>query len=176
MMAMAKSSQKRKIQPQPLGGGAVVQALFGGDEPLNMMDRMYGSMEEFGQALSNLGERVGNNAQQVFKKAVFMFLQQVAMRTPVDTGRARAGWQLTADNTSDYVPPPGDYSDYDISAIPNVPNAVSFYCISNNVEYILALEDGHSKQAPAGMIALTMAEFADYFNAAAKSMGFEVTG
>ena len=30
--------------------------------------------------------------------------------------------------------------------------------ISNNLPYITALEDGHSKQAPAGMVALSLAE------------------
>lgn len=47
--------------------------------------------------------------------------------TPVDTGQARNGWQL---DTSDKLNP----------------------VITNSVPYINRLNDGHSKQSPAGFI------------------------
>lgn len=48
----------------------------------------------------------------------------LVLATPVDTGRARAGW--TVDTTA--------------------------LVIENNVEYIGKLNEGHSKQAPAGFV------------------------
>lgn len=52
----------------------------------------------------------------------------VADETPVDTGRAQRGWRRKNKD------------------------------VLNNVEYITALEDGHSKQAPDGMMRPTIKE------------------
>ena len=49
--------------------------------------------------------------------------------TPVDTGQARQGWEVTTPTTVDQ---PG--------------------IIENNVEHIVYLNDGHSKQAPDGFV------------------------
>lgn len=53
-------------------------------------------------------------------------------RTPVDTGYAQSRWQLTVGQT-DFV-------------------------VNNDAEYISYLEDGHSGQAPNGMVAVTLNE------------------
>ena len=38
--------------------------------------------------------------------------------------------------------------------------------IQNSLPYMQALEDGHSTQAPAGMVAITQTEFQDYIQKA----------
>ena len=58
------------------------------------------------------------------KKMLLDLHAGLVQRTPVDTGRARGGWTV---DTSAGV-------------------------IENNVEYVDALNAGHSKQAPAGWI------------------------
>ncbi len=42
--------------------------------------------------------------------------------------------------------------------------------IMNNLPYARALEYGHSKQAPAGMVRITLAEFGSYVEAAVRSL------
>ena len=57
---------------------------------------------------------------------------EIQIRTPVDTGVARKGWKRT--------------------------EADGYIYWTNGVDYIRALEYGHSKQAPRGMVRITLAE------------------
>jgi hypothetical protein len=57
-------------------------------------------------------------------------------RTPVDTGRARSGWEVQ-NRSRDHR------------------------TIHNEVPYIWSLEMGHSQQAPHGMAGITVLEFQD---------------
>ena len=52
-----------------------------------------------------------------------------------------------------------------MSGVPQKAAGLVHY-IQNSVPYIQALEDGHSRQAPNGMVALTQIEFKDYVNKA----------
>lgn len=83
---------------------------------------------------------------------------RITKRTPVDTGRARAGWAISVNAPSDYVPPEGsgdvqmiesDISGFDLDQV---------IYIFNNVHYIVYLENGSSDQAPAGMVRISLAE------------------
>lgn len=138
------------------------------------MDRVYTSAEEFSRGLQALGAAAQADVAIIVKKAVFMLLERLMTRTPVDTGRARAGWQVTVDGESDYAPPPGQHL-ADPSRFASLPTAVAVYNIENNVEYIIPLEAGHSQQAPSGFLAVSLAEFGQYFAQAAASLGYEVT-
>jgi hypothetical protein len=109
--------------------------------------------------------------------------QRLIEKTPVDTGRARGNWQVAIGarptgevNVADLLPK-GDKPrtslpslavsgqaavDAAIEASSKIPG----FCVShvtNNVSYILKLEDGGSKQAPAGMMAVTMTELGEMF-------------
>ena len=53
-----------------------------------------------------------------------------------------------------------------ISAIPEHPAGTIFY-IANNVPYARTIEDGHSTQAPTGLVGLTAVEFQSYVDRAA---------
>ena len=57
----------------------------------------------------------------------FIYDQEVSKRTPIDTGQARAGWEVE-EKTNGNV------------------------WVENMVEYVQYLEDGHSRQAPNGFI------------------------
>ena len=98
---------------------------------------------------------------------------RIVMRTPVDTGRARASWQFAVGTAPSGVAPDKEYpelKDKEISetqvraavasALEEISVApASVWFISNNLEYIEALEAGWSKkQAPAGMVSLTLRE------------------
>lgn len=91
--------------------------------------------------------------------------KRIMMGTPVDIGRARANWNgtvgepdLSTDDNLTKADVPGK-----LKANQDAARKVDFYAgevfvLANGLPYIEALEHGHSKQAPAGMVALTIAE------------------
>lgn len=108
--------------------------------------------------LAKLGKAMGiDSANEV---AVILGLQiqkGISLKTPVDTGRARANWFMAEgapDTSATAAKTPKDYARGDFQA-----NGVPIF-ITNSLPYIVALEYGHSKQAPAGMVRVTLAEIA----------------
>ena len=90
----------------------------------------------FSLDISKFVKKAPENANKIVKKVCFDIYENIKDRTPVDTGRARGGWNIT-----EYV---------------------SMTRIFNNVEYIVVLEYGHSKQAPHGMVRITLREYQMY--------------
>lgn len=66
------------------------------------------------------------------KTVALDFERRAADKTPVDTGRAKGAWRTKG--------------------------AGEFWDVVNGVPYIVALEFGHSKQAPDGMVRRSLAE------------------
>lgn len=89
-----------------------------------------------------------------FAKSVALDLTtKIIERTPVLTGTAQNNW-----NVSDKAP------DLTVREVGQTRPAASLgeppYFIANNLPYIVPLENGHSKQAPSGMVAVSLAEMA----------------
>lgn len=88
--------------------------------------------------------------------------------TPVDTGRARAGWHMAVE-PSEWVPPPdlhpAEYTKMirDNAKGLKLTDAEIIYVI-NNVEYILALNAGWSKQQAGNFIDIFMLELGNLLN------------
>ena len=85
-------------------------------------------------------------------------------------GHARANWSHSIGaqviQEFDVVDATGGASiDRIISSVP-VKAAGEVHYIQNSLPYMQALEDGHSTQAPNGMVALTETEFQDYIQKA----------
>lgn len=91
-------------------------------------------------------------------------VRSLVLKSPVDKGRFRGGWFATVDSVTYEAPPEGESypgaEEVINAALAVVDGAPPFSLIvaQNNVEYGEALEDGHSKQAPAGVLAVTVAE------------------
>lgn len=94
-------------------------------------------------------------------------LRGLVLKTPVDTGRARGNWQASSG-----APATGEITRTDkaggsvisaeqASILTAEPYSVIY--LTNNVPYILKLEDGSSQQAPQGMVAVTLAELEAQF-------------
>lgn len=100
------------------------------------------------------------------KRVSFDILTRIVERTPVDTGRARSAWDLTVGEPSSYVPPPlppgavGALVEDPASGLSVAITGESVIYVVNNLDYIEPLENGHSQQAPAGMVRITLAEVA----------------
>lgn len=82
------------------------------------------------------------------------------LKTPVDTGRARASWVISVGSINTSVAPEAASGQKVVTADPSIPavqvGQVAY--VTNSLPYIRALEYGHSAQAPAGMVRLTAAE------------------
>lgn len=108
----------------------------------------------------------------VRKTAIDMF-GRIIMRSPVDTGRFRNNWYVSiggpSSRTTENVDPSGS------NAMARVAEAAARYKLgdtiymTNSLPYAWRLETGWSKQAPAGMVGITVAEFQQIFNRSAKS-------
>ena len=118
-----------------------------------------------------INETVPADIAKLQKTVALQILTGVVLRTPVDTGRARGNWQLTLDA------PVFDLSNSEIprnaegritagAVVLRDIKPFSVTYIQNNVPYIVALEEGHSKQAPAGMVAVTFAQVEAQFSQA----------
>ena len=115
--------------------------------------------------------RTEQEALLIVKKVIVDVFARIVERTPVDTGRARASWQFGIG-----VEPAGTVEEGDwhgkiptlvaeaTEKIVAAPAAVWF--IANHLDYIEQLEAGWSKQAPAGMVALTLREMSQHLQKA----------
>jgi hypothetical protein len=130
--------------------------------------------------LRRFAEKTRIRSDKVVRKVTFDLLGEVTRRTPVDMGWARANWQLgiegrpmgtvgeqpkriKANKAKHGV---GHYESAKAVANQQMSNFSSVKAggvnyIVNNVPYIMALENGSSKQAPGGMARLTVVEFQD---------------
>lgn len=100
-------------------------------------------------------------------KAVMDCFENLVRRTPVETGRLRAGWQFTGDSSDiEWVPPLGDYPEYrdnlaraiQLSVRNSVFSETDALYVFNNVEYLLALNAGWSKSQAGNFIDLFLQE------------------
>jgi hypothetical protein len=141
-----------------------------GEEIGMTMDRMYDSAEAFAKGLDALVDEAMDNADQLIRKTIIDLSTAIVVRTPHDTGRARAGWISTANTPSEFVPPEGDYPSYQgenpsLKRVSKLAKSKSWeWWLVNNVEYIQPLEDGHSSIAPQGMVAVSLQSFADHLS------------
>lgn len=116
------------------------------------------------------------------KDGLWAFLAQLAdcygrlvQRTPVDTGRARAGWHIEG-RLDEWKPKPGEYEEAkgqaekliarEVAKLQDLSKADVVY-IMNNIEYILPLEAGYSRQS-SGFWALFMKELSSQLEQAAQ--------
>lgn len=111
-------------------------------------------------------------ALTVRRTAVDMF-SRIVMRSPVDTGRFCNNWFVSlgqpSSATTDATDKSGAGSIARINATAAEYQMGDTIWMSNNLKYAWRLETGWSKQAPAGMVAITVAEFQSIFDKAAKS-------
>ena len=103
------------------------------------------------------------------QKLVLDGLTMLAERTPKDTGRAAASWDVSLDQPGDSVQPEGSRFSEEAAVTAAqqhghglvgelTANPYRVIWLFDNVPYIIPLEHGHSQQAPNGMAALTVAD------------------
>lgn len=123
------------------------------------------NMNKFDADLRKFADSVNADFMKLIKKIVFDLFRKIVMKTPVDTGRARASWAVAKHSPGDFVHPEfkstigkGTATTMAMGNLPNIDDPYATYFIFNNVPYIVRLENGHSKQAPVGMVQVALAE------------------
>ena len=100
------------------------------------------------------------------RRIVLELLTRIVEGTPVATGLARANWQVTIGEVSEElfeVRGPSEVISAGMQAVSDIP-PFSIVYITNNVPYIVFLERGHSKQAPKGMVEVSVGELLGLFS------------
>lgn len=134
-----------------------------------MTNNMY-----FKRSWAAIMKRAGDKADLVVKKAAMDIAAQLVNRSPVDTGRFRANWRvgMGAPNTATSTATDRAGS----STIGAMTQAINNYTtgqtiwLTNSLPYAQRLENGWSKQAPRGMVRLTILSWRRAVNNAARNL------
>lgn len=118
----------------------------------------------FEASLKQIAERINQSPALVRKKVCFDLFESIVAKTPRDTGRAAASWNMT-DNAPDYSSKPEAEEPNMYQGAEAASQSAKFADpfgathIANGLPYIVPLEFGHSsKQAPNGMVRIALAE------------------
>lgn len=97
-------------------------------------------------------QKLINTMEKDIAKAVqgisFKVLASVVKKTPVDTGMARNSWNISEGKINTSL----------INSVRDKISGKKDVYITNSINYIMKLENGSSKQAPKGMVAVTINE------------------
>lgn len=120
-------------------------------------------MSDFGKAMALWAEKTNQGVDEAIRRAVVDVSSRIIKRTPVDTGRARGNWiPSIGAPVLNSVSEKGLPESTVISNVIKQSNSATgnvFY-LTNNLPYIGRLEyQGWSKQAPRGMVRVTVLEF-----------------
>lgn len=131
-----------------------------------------GIFDTFNKNMRQRAKNVSLNADQIVRKCALAIDGAVVIATPVDTGRARSNWQVenNGPNPTTIQPySPGregstggansraaiEQGKAKIAAYKGSASGGSIH-ITNNLSYIGRLNNGSSKQAPAGFVEKAM--------------------
>ena len=144
-------------------------------------------MANFALDLNKWIAKASENTEKLVREVVIGLSERIVERTPVGNpdlwqstlrgvpppagyvgGRARANWQYGFGS-----PPMGDLPDIDATGQASLNRigagvrgspAAGVHYLANNLPYAQALEEGHSTQAPYGMVGLAAVDFQGIVN------------
>jgi len=132
----------------------------------------------FSLDLQAFAKKVNEDFSIVFRKIVFLVFNNIVYLTPVDTGRARSNWNVGVNqidgNVQDFTGSPGQAT---ANAMARARERLSgkraliagdAAYITNNVDYILYLEDGTEKMPAFNMVKGAVALVANGVNGVLK--------
>ena len=114
----------------------------------------------------------GKVPEQLVRGTLFGLTSRIIKRSPVDTGRFRNNWQASTGTPETTQKTGAIRSEEQVvaearAAVNKLEMGQDFY-LSNNLPYAYRLEYGWSKQAPSGMLRVSIAELQQRMNEAAK--------
>lgn len=129
------------------------------------------SLDDFAKRLDRIAVRVEGNVEKAVKDCAGTVLRSVVDNTPVDTGYARSNWTPELDRAFEGLFPArvpgkaGSTAEENAAATieAGTPTIEAFDIaanreihITNNAPHIQPLNDGHSRQAPAGFVQMAV--------------------
>lgn len=129
-----------------------------------------GGLATFEKSIADWIDRADDKFSDVVSGTVIRATNAIVDLSPVDTGRFKANWQVTAN-----APAAQSLNDYDQlggetkSALARQARAVArskatkVIYITNRLDYAADLEYGASNQAPAGVLGVVQARLGRYF-------------
>lgn len=129
-----------------------------------------GGLATFTNSIADWINRADYNVSEVVSGTVIKAANAIVDLSPVDTGRFKANWQITANSPAaqslnEYDKAGGDTKRYlarQARAVANSPATKVIY-ITNRLTYAKSLEYGASQQAPAGVIGVVNIRLGRYF-------------
>jgi hypothetical protein len=125
------------------------------------------ALDDFAKRVVRIAVAVEGNVERAVKDCALAVTKSVVLTTPADTGKARSNWTAELDAAFSRLFPahvPGNKgstaeANADI-AIDRASEVIERFDVAanrevhivNSLPYIRALNDGHSKQAPAGFV------------------------
>ncbi len=116
-----------------------------------------------GDQIRAVAKKTGETLDQVHINVTLKLFNAIVYDTPVDTGAARGGWipsigaPVLAPNGR--IDQDGGSVRAEIEAVVGSATTDDITFFSNNVEYIIPLEYGWSRQSPEGMVRINVARF-----------------
>lgn len=142
-------------------------------------------MSDWSIDLSEYAEKKKVEIKKVRKAFAFALYSSIVKKTPVATGRARGNWNISVGSPDESISASTVPKFSSVESVPE-PNGDESIFITNNLPYITKLEyggypdppkkdggktaGGFSKQAPNGMVGVTVANSANIFDAAARTV------
>jgi hypothetical protein len=131
-------------------------------------------MPGFAEQVESWSTKTEHRLELAVRKIALDAFSRVIMRSPVDTGRFRANWMCAIghipDGTVEIDDKAGTATISKMQAQTLKLKAGQTIYLINNLPYGPRLERGWSKQAPAGMIEITRAEFEPIVKAVAREL------
>lgn len=129
---------------------------------------MTGSAREFAIQLEREFAATMEDVRREVANLAIEGLARVQEKSPVDTGQFRANWLVSIGAPNDAVQEGASprfwvESTFALTGYPNLDGFPVIY-LQNNLPYAARLEDGYSKQAPNGVVALTAVELSAIWN------------
>jgi hypothetical protein len=120
-------------------------------------------MTTFALDLTKAIEKAKEQAELIVKKTTIQLFSSVIEKSPVDTGRFRANWNVSFGSfdttTTEETDPSGTQAKGRVyQALANYQLKDQSVFLGNSLPYAERLENGWSKQAPAGMVRLSILE------------------
>lgn len=115
--------------------------------------------DQFRAQVRKFRKRIRENSERAWRGFAFNVAREIVMRSPVDLGRFRGNWNVqfdTSPQTSEGLDRDGGPTLQRIaSQLAGYKSGKRFWLL-NHLPYSIPLEYGHSRQAPQGMVRLTV--------------------
>lgn len=135
-------------------------------------------MTDFNSKVSGWEKKTGGAVDKIMQSLAIEALTRVVLKSPVDTGRFRGNWNVAIGGADYATTETTDKSGVKTisrghAVAKQINKETNNIFVTNSLPYARMLEYGHSKQAPGGMVRLTVEELRPIINKIVEMAGAE---